>query len=38
MVKYSDVIALCIEAIKEQSLLLDDKEKRLEILEKKMKG
>jgi len=33
MVKYSDVIALCIEAIKEQSLILDEKEKRLEKLE-----
>jgi len=37
-VKYADVIALCLEAIKEQSLLLDDKENRLEIIEKKIKG
>jgi hypothetical protein len=37
-VKYSDIIALCLEAIKEQSLILDDKENRLEILEKKIKG
>ena len=37
MVKYADVIALCIEGIKEQSLLLDDKEARLEKLEMKVK-
>ena len=37
MVKYSEVIALCLEAIKEQSLLLDDKEERLEKLEMKVK-
>jgi len=37
-VKYADVIALCLEAIKEQSLLLDDKENRLEMIEKKIKG
>jgi predicted RNase H-like HicB family nuclease len=32
-VKYHDVIALCLEAIKEQSLLLDSKEEKLEKLE-----
>jgi hypothetical protein len=37
MVKYSEVIALCLEAIKEQSLLLDEKEERLEKLEMKVK-
>jgi hypothetical protein len=33
-VKYPDIIALCIEAIKEQSNLLDLKEQKLEELEK----
>jgi predicted RNase H-like HicB family nuclease len=37
MVKYSEVIALCLEAIKEQSLLLNEKEERLEKLEMKVK-
>jgi hypothetical protein len=32
-VKYSDVIALCIEAIKEQSNILDEKEIELSRLE-----
>jgi hypothetical protein len=32
-VKYSDIIALCIEAIKEQSVLLDIKEDKLNRLE-----
>jgi hypothetical protein len=32
-VKYYDVIALCLEAIKEQSLILDSKEEKLEKLE-----
>ena len=32
-VKYSDVIALCIEAIKEQSIILDEKEIELSRLE-----
>jgi hypothetical protein len=36
-VKYSDMIALCIEAIKEQSTLLDIKEERLTLLEQKAK-
>jgi hypothetical protein len=36
-VKYSDVIALCIEAIKEQSVLLNIKESKLELLEQKAK-
>jgi hypothetical protein len=36
-VKYNDVIALCLEAIKEQSRLIDLKEERLERLENKAK-
>ena len=32
-VKYADIIALCIEAIKEQSVLLDIKEEKLTQLE-----
>ena len=36
-VKYSDMIALCIEAIKEQSNLLNIKEERLLLLELKAK-
>jgi hypothetical protein len=32
-VKYADIIALCIEAIKEQSVLLDIKENKLNRLE-----
>jgi hypothetical protein len=36
-VKYSDIVALCIEAIKEQSVLLDIKENKLEILEQRAK-
>jgi hypothetical protein len=36
-VKYNDVIALCLEAIKEQSRLIDLKEERLEKLENKAK-
>jgi hypothetical protein len=36
-VKYNDVIALCLEAIKEQSKLIDLKEERLERLENKVK-
>jgi hypothetical protein len=36
-VKYDDVIALCLEAVKEQSRLLDLKEERLERLENKAK-
>jgi hypothetical protein len=36
-VKYSDVIALCLEAINEQSRLIDLKEQRLEKLEYKAK-
>ena len=32
-VKYFDVIALCLEAIKEQSLIIDSKEEKLEKLE-----
>jgi hypothetical protein len=32
-VKYADIIALCIEAIKEQSVLLDIKEGKLNRLE-----
>jgi hypothetical protein len=32
-VKYPDIIALCIEAIKEQSVLLDIKEEKLNRLE-----
>jgi hypothetical protein len=36
-VKYPDIIALCIEAIKEQSALLDIKEKKLHLLEEKAK-
>jgi len=37
-VKYHDVIALCLEAVKEQSKSLDEKENRLQILEEKIKG
>jgi hypothetical protein len=33
MVKYPDIIALCLEAIKEQSDILDLKESKLEELE-----
>jgi hypothetical protein len=33
MVKYHDVIALCLEAIKEQSDILDLKEQKIEQLE-----
>ena len=36
-VKYGDIIALCIEAIKEQSVLLDIKENKLKVLEEKAK-
>jgi hypothetical protein len=36
-VKYSDIVTLCIEAIKEQSILLDLKENRLERLENRAK-
>ena len=36
-VKYPDIIALCIEAIKEQSVLLDIKEEKLLELENKAK-
>jgi hypothetical protein len=36
-VKYPDIIALCLESIKEQSILLDIKESKLEILEKRAK-
>jgi hypothetical protein len=36
-VKYSDIIALCIEAIKEQSVLLDIKENKLKVLEERAK-
>jgi hypothetical protein len=36
-VKYSDIVTLCIEAIKEQSVLLDLKEQRLERLENRAK-
>jgi hypothetical protein len=36
-VKYSDMIALCIEAIKEQSNLLNLKEEKLLLLELKAK-
>ena len=36
-VKYGDIVTLCIEAIKEQSVLLDLKEKRLESLENRVK-
>jgi hypothetical protein len=36
-VKYDDTIALCLEAIKEQSRLIDLKEERLERLENKAK-
>jgi hypothetical protein len=36
-VKYNDVIAICLEAIKEQSMLIDLKEERLERLENKVK-
>jgi hypothetical protein len=36
-VKYGDVIALCLEAINEQSRLIDSKEERLEKLENKAK-
>ena len=36
-VKYPDVIALCIEAIKEQSVLLDIKENKLKVLEERAK-
>ena len=36
-VKYGDIVTLCIEAIKEQSILLDLKEQRLESLENKAK-
>ena len=36
-VKYADIIALCIEAIKEQSVLLDVKEEKLSKLEKRAK-
>ena len=32
-VKYPDIVALCIEAIKEQSNLLDVKENKLYLLE-----
>jgi hypothetical protein len=32
-VKYHDIIALCLEAIKEQSEMIDSKENRLEKLE-----
>jgi hypothetical protein len=37
MVKYQDIIALCLEAIKEQSDNLDLKEKTLEKLEERLK-
>ena len=37
MVKYADMVALCLEAIKEQSALLDVKELRLNKLEKRAK-
>ena len=33
MVKYAEVISVCLEAIKEQSLVIDDREQRLETLE-----
>jgi hypothetical protein len=36
-VKYNDVIALCLEAIKEQSKLIDLKEERLKKIENKVK-
>jgi hypothetical protein len=36
-VKYYDMIALCLEAIKEQSEILDDNELKLTILENKAK-
>jgi hypothetical protein len=36
-VKYPDIIALCIEAIKEQSVLLDIKENKLKVLEERAK-
>ena len=36
-VKYADIIALCIEGIKEQSQLLDYHNHRAEILELKIK-
>jgi hypothetical protein len=36
-VKYPDIISLCIEAIKEQSVLLDIKENKLKVLETKAK-
>jgi hypothetical protein len=36
-VKYTDIVALCIEAIKEQSVLLDIKENKLKVLEEKAK-
>jgi hypothetical protein len=36
-VKYYEIISLCIEAIKEQDLQLDESEKRLEQIEYKAK-
>jgi hypothetical protein len=36
VVKYDSLIAVCIEAIKQQSQILDYSEKKLEILEKKL--
>jgi hypothetical protein len=36
VVKYDSLIAACLEAIKEQSEILDYNEKKLEILEKSL--
>jgi hypothetical protein len=36
-VKYLDMIALCLEAIKEQSVIIDKSDNRLTILENKAK-
>mgnify|MGYP003343308296 FL=1 len=36
-VKYAEMISICLEAVKEQSLIIEDREKRLELLEEKAK-
>jgi hypothetical protein len=36
VVKYDSLIAVCLEAIKQQSEILDYSEKKLEILEKRL--
>jgi hypothetical protein len=36
-VKYAEIVSLCVKAINEQKLILDESEKKLEILETKAK-